>query len=193
MATLPKYLIHGTTRIGENHIKKYGIRTRGFLFDGVTAPKKALDFGEGFYCTFNNPLCREKVTRLAVTRAMAQNSTPRILTLEVNDEIYKDRNLNWKTFEGNSIDLKDWTQFVAHHRGYNGEEECTKEPCLTHPDVIIGPVADGTLINVQAQKLIRNEMTLDDFIASIIKAEWFPNYRQVVFGENAIKYLSLVY
>jgi len=35
-------------------------------------------------------------------------------------------------------------------------------------------------------------MSLEDFYDEITQAKWFPAYKQIVFGERAIKYLEPV-
>lgn len=58
---IPKRLIHGTVTSGAFLIHKHGIQARGFSPLGKQRPAQSLDFGEGFYCSYDNKICRQQV------------------------------------------------------------------------------------------------------------------------------------
>lgn len=86
----------------------------------------------------------------------------------------------------------EWARFIVHHRVLKDKVNCTNEVCNGHPDIMIGPVADGHAISAYAEDVYRGEMSIEAFYDEITKAKWFPDYKQVVFGDKAIKYLSFV-
>ena len=73
---IPDVLLHATTAKGVELISEFGIQERGYNFLRKQNPPMSLDFGEGFYCTYNNQLCNQQVSLLAQTRAKSYNSKP---------------------------------------------------------------------------------------------------------------------
>ena len=190
---IPGKIIHGTTELGFASIMRHNIQTRGYDILGIPTPPKSLDFGEGFYCTYNNSLCRKQARILASTRAKIFNSKPIVISITVDSNINRDSTLKCLFFDGNiNIDGLEWAEFVVFHRVNKEISRCSREPCNGHPDIIIGPVADGSAVTFYAYKVFKGDMTLLEFYYHVTKARWFPNYKQVVFGSKAIKYLSLV-
>lgn len=191
---IPEIVIHGTTNIGVKLIRQHGIQSRGFNIFGKPKPPSSLDFGEGFYCTYNNDLCRKQVTALAKTRAAGfPTAVPRVIVIKVHPDINYDSSLKCIYFDGDkSIDGLEWANFVVHHRVLKDKLKCTTDICDGHPDIMIGPVADGNAISSYAMDVFNGEMSLEDFYNEIIQATWFPEYKQIVFGERAIKYLEPV-
>lgn len=191
---IPEVLIHGTTNIGVRFIRKHGVQPRGFNMFGKQKPPSSLDFGEGFYTTYNNQICRHQATLLATTRAAGYPTVvPNVITINVHSDINSDRTLKCVYFDGaRNIDGLEWANFVAHHRVLKDKSKCTSDICNGHPDIIIGPVADGNAISAFAIDVYNGEMSLEDFYDEITQAAWFPDYKQVVFGAGAIKYLRPV-
>lgn len=191
---IPETIIHGTTNIGVKQIKQYGIQSRGFNLFGKSKLSSSLDFGEGFYCTYNNIVCREQALQLARTRAsIVPTATPRLIEINIDLNINQDRSLKGVYFDGNKQkDGLEWANFIVHHRVLKNLSECTRHICNGHPDIMIGPVADGNAITAYAIDVYNGKMKLEDFYHEITQATWFPNYKQIVFGKRAIKYLKPV-
>lgn len=191
---IPEIVIHGTTNIGAELIKKHGILSRGFNLFGKPKRPSSLDFGEGFYCTYNNKICREQVALLSKTRASnIPRAVPIVLTIKVHPDVNQDSTLKCVYFDGDKYtDGLEWAKFVVHHRVLKDKSKCTTDICNKHPDIMIGPVADGTAISAYAIDVFNGKMALEEFYNEITLAKWFPNYKQIVFGERAIKYLTPV-
>lgn len=187
---IPEKVLHGTTSIGKNLILKHGILERGFNTLGRQKKPASLDFGEGFYTTYyDDSICREQVWKLANTRAKMYQSQPLLLTVEVNREINFDSKLKCVFFDGIDDGL-DWANYIVHHRTKKDKNLCNISPCDGHPDIIIGPVADGSDVTALAHQVAQNQLKLEDFYSHISKATWFPKYRQIVFSGKALKYLK---
>lgn len=191
---IPETVIHGTTSIGVKLIRQHGIRARGFKKNGKPKPPSSLDFGEGFYCTYNDDLCKQQVTALAKTRAAGfPTASPCVIDVKVHPDINCDSSLKCVYFDGDkSTDGLEWANFVVHHRVLKDKLKCTTDICDGHPDIMIGPVADGHAISTYAIDVFNGEMGIEDFYDEITQATWFPDYKQIVFGERAIKYLEPV-
>jgi len=190
---IPEYVIHGTTNIGVEQIKKHGILSRGFNVFGEPKGPSSLDFGEGFYCTFDNGICRAQAVLLSITRASMHRAKPCVISIRVNPDINQDSSLKCVYFDGDkNTDGLEWARFVVHHRVLKDKSECTTDICNGHPDLVIGPVADGRAVTAYAFDVFNGLMSLEDFYDEITQAKWFPAYKQIVFGERAIKYLEPV-
>jgi len=191
---IPEIVIHGTTNIGVELIKKYGILPRGFNRFGKPKRPSSLDFGEGFYCTYNNNLCLEQAQLLSITRAsMYPDAMPCVIAIRVHPDINQDSSLKCVYYDGDkNTDGLEWASFIVHHRVLKDKSRCTTEICNGHPDIMIGPVADGKAISAYANNVYNGQMSIEDFYNEITQAKWFPDYKQIVFGERAIKYLTPV-
>lgn len=184
---IPKRIIHGTTTISLSSFLANGILAGGVDFNGIPRPPRSLDFGEGFYCSYDENICRKQVEELAKTRASGYDDCqPYILDIKVDQQINSDSSLKCVFFDG--IDRLDFARYVVHHRSLL---TCNVEPCNIHPDIIIGPVADGK-VSVNANRVLSGKISIEEFIDEISKAEWFPEYRQIVFGPRTVKYLKIV-
>jgi hypothetical protein len=191
---IPEVLIHGTTNIGVRLIRKNGIQSRGFNMFGKQKPPSSLDFGEGFYTTYNNQICRQQAVALAATRAAGYpTASPNIITISVHPDINQDSTLKCVYFDGGrNIDGLEWANFIVHHRVLKDKLKCISDICNGHPDIMIGPVADGNAISSYAMNVYNGKMSLEDFYESITQANWFPDYKQIVFGAGGIKFLRPV-
>lgn len=191
---IPEVLLHGTTNIGVQWIRKFGIQSRGFTSWGKQKSPSSLDFGEGFYTSYNNKICRQQVEALAHTRASGYPAAvPRVIHIHVHPDIHQDGALKCLYFDGRKhLDGLQWADFVVHHRVLKDSVNCVATPCNGHPDIMMGPVADGNAISIYANDVFNGEMDLEKFYDIITQARWFPDYRQVVFGPRAIKYLRPV-
>lgn len=191
---IPKTVIHGTTNLGVEKIKEHGILSRGFTLLGMRKKPSSLDFGEGFYCTYQNEICYKQAHLLSITRASRfPGAEPRVIAIHVRPDINQDQFLKCVYFDGNKDgDGLKWAHFVAHHRVHKDKSKCVNDICNGHPDIMIGPVADGKAISAYAHDVYQGRMSLEDFYDEITQAEWFPDYKQIVFGEGAIKYLEPV-
>ena len=183
---IPKRIIHGTTSLSLPSFIANGIQAGGVDFGGVPRLPRSLDFGEGFYCSYDEAICRAQVEELAKTRAGGyENCQPLILDIRVDQTINFDQSLKCLFFdETHGLDL---ARYIVHHRALL---TCNVDPCRIHPDIIIGPVADGK-VSLHAYKVISREITIEEFFDNISKADWFPAYRQIVFGPRAVKYLKI--
>ncbi|WP_407269659.1 DUF3990 domain-containing protein [Radiobacillus sp. PE A8.2] len=185
---IPNVVIHGTTNIGAKLIKNHGILERGFNPLGYQKKPSSLDFGEGFYCTYNNiATCVQQVNKLSETRAKNYSAKPVILNIEVDQLINSDTSLRCVYFDGKNDGL-DWAKFIVHHRVNKDKRYCFKEPCEKHPDIMIGPVADRKYITALAHG-VKSHSELIYFYKEIKKAPWFPQYKQIVFSGRVLKYL----
>lgn len=146
---IPEIVLHGTTNVGVQLIREHGIQSRGFNIFGKQKPPSSLDFGEGFYATYNNQVCRQQVTELAATRADGYpNAVPRVININVHPDINQDSTLKCVYFDGDkNIDGLEWANFIVHHRVLKDKLKCISTVCNGHPDIIIGPVADGKAIS----------------------------------------------
>lgn len=191
---IPEIVIHGTTNVGVELIKQHGILSRGFNLFGKPKRPSSLDFGEGFYCTYNNKICREQVYLLSKTRASNfPGVVPCVISIRVHPDINYDNSLKCIYFDGDrATDGLEWASFIVHHRVLKDKSHCITDVCNGHPDIMIGPVADGKAISAYAIDVYNGKMSLEDFYDEVTQAKWFPDYKQIVFGERAIKYLTPV-
>jgi Protein of unknown function (DUF3990) len=193
---IPDHLIHGTTTIGINSIIEHGIQSRGFNVFGKQNPPSSLDFGEGFYCTYDNPVCKKQAYIRAKTKAesfLIPEVKPVVIEISVDRRINQDRSLKCIYFDGSlTKDGLEWAEFIVFHRVNKDKKLCIKHPCNGHPDIIIGPVADGNAITKYAHDAYNGKITLEEFYKIVTKASWFPKYKQIVFNDKALKYLKPV-
>lgn len=193
---IPSTLIHGTTTLGVLSIYNKGIQSRGYNISGVQNPPASLDFGEGFYCSLDNDICRKQVHLRAQTKATSfeiPGVEAKVIEIHISPKINKDSTLKCIYFDGDiKKDGLEWAEFIAFHRVFKDKNLCTVKPCIDHPDIIFGPVADGNAISKYAHDAYNNRISIEDFYSIITKSEWFPNYKQYVFHNNAIKYLQPV-
>ena len=196
MLSLYQKLIHGTTSWGVLSISEKGIKSRGFSPLGIQNPPASLDFGEGFYCSLDNPVCRRQVEARAKTKAEGYENasvSPVILEVLVDKQINKDTSLNCLYFDGDlEVDGLKWAEYIAFHRVNKSKNKCTTSPCNGHPDIVIGPVADGLAISKYAHDVMNGSLPLEEFYNIITKSSWFPGNKQYVFSDKAIKYLAPV-
>lgn len=128
---------------------------------------------------------------LANDRADFYKSKPVIVNVSVNPLINQDSSLKCVYFDGRlEVDGLNWAEYIVHHRVYKETKYCNSKPCNGHPDIVIGPVADGKVITANAIRVIKGELSSSDFYQNLAEASWFPHYKQIVFGQNAIKYLN---
>jgi hypothetical protein len=115
---IPEIVIHGTTNVGVELIKKHGILSRGFNLFGKPKRPSSLDFGEGFYCTYNNNICRDQVYLLSKTRASNfPGVVPCVISIRVHPDINQDSSLKCVYYDGDkNTDGLEWASFVVHHR-----------------------------------------------------------------------------
>ncbi|OXS58129.1 uncharacterized protein DUF3990 [Bacillus sp. V-88] len=193
---IPKKLIHGTTSFGLLAISDKGIKSRGYSPLGIQNPPSSLDFGEGFYCSLDNQVCRRQVETRAKTKAESFNIdgiSPIIIEVLVDKEIHTDQSLKCVYFDGRlEVDGLEWAEYIAFHRVKKDKKLCTIHPCENHPDIIIGPVADGKSVSKYAHDVYKGLLSIEEYYSIITKSSWFPEYKQYVFSDHAIKYLSPV-
>lgn len=193
---VPDKLIHGTTTTGIMSILQHNIQARGYNALGIQNPAISRDFGEGFYCSLDNDVCRSQVERRAQTKAEsfnADNISPVVLDIRINRQINNDSSLKCVYFDGRlEVDGLEWAEYVAFHRVKKDKVHCVTDICSGHPDVIIGPVADGNSISNYAHSAYNGNMSLKDFYEIITQSHWFPDYKQYVFNGKAINYLEPV-
>lgn len=85
-----------------------------------------------------------------------------------------------------------WAEYIAFHRVNKDKQYCIQYPCDGHPDIIIGPVADGKAITAYAHKAYNNIISYEAFYNLITRSKWFLHYKQIVFYSRSLKYLTPV-
>ncbi|WNR44234.1 hypothetical protein [Paenibacillus roseipurpureus] len=82
----------------------------------------------------------------------------------VNQAINNDSSLKCVWFDGSwDIDGKEWAEFIVHHRLEKDSLYCTNSYCNGHPDIMIGPVADGNAISLNAEKVRDGKISIKEF------------------------------
>lgn len=193
---IPKKLIHGTTSKGVLSILRSKIQERGYNALGIQNPPSSRDFGDGFYCSLDNSICQNQVFIRAKSKADSFEDelvSPVIIGIQVNQQINKDSDLRCLYFDGRlEVDGLQWAEYIAFHRVMKDKKFCINDPCVGHPDIIIGPVADGNAITTYSHQAYNGDISIDKFYSVITQSNWFPDYKQYVFSQRAIKYLNPV-
>lgn len=134
-----------------------------------------------FYCSYDNRVCRRQVEARAKTKAdgfKLSNIRPVVIDIHVNPKINQDTSLNCVYFEGNiNKDGLEWAEFIVFHRVMKDKKNCTTSPYHNHPDIIIGPIADGNAITSYANDVHIGIVPIKDFYNEVTKSNWFPDYR----------------
>ncbi|GHU07562.1 hypothetical protein AGMMS50225_04700 [Betaproteobacteria bacterium] len=99
----------------------------------ILAPRRALDFGPGFYTTSS----REQAARWAQVQQRRRTSGAATLTAYDLNYAEAAQTLSIRTFDAPD---SDWLDFVVAHRKETWQGE--------HFDLIIGPVADDNTMTV---------------------------------------------
>lgn len=97
------------------------------------------DFGQGFYCTE----IKEQAELMAKRVANIYGGSPYVTIFELNEEVYKDDNLNVRCFDKPS---KEWALFVLNNRDRRFKNLESEEHNQDNKyDMVVGPVADDDL------------------------------------------------
>lgn len=133
--------------------------------DGDKLEAISLDFGEGFYCTKDNIICKRQALSRARTKAESLHTSeaafPVIMNINVKTAINTDSSLKCVYFDGSwAVDGKEWAEFIVHHRIEKDSLYCTNSYCNGHPDIMIGPVADGNAISLNAEKVRNGKISI---------------------------------
>ncbi|MBH5318242.1 DUF3990 domain-containing protein [Paenibacillus sp. GSMTC-2017] len=153
--TTPQLLYHGTT---SNNIDSF---SRQLLHSNYWRPGK--DFGEGFYTTISIAQARRWAHKTA--KEAWDGGKPCVLVVELTS---LPPNVEPLLFLSDS---PAWASFVYNHR-----KASTKgiDPCDSHPDIIIGPMADN-----DTGKIVHKGLQLNK------NDEWF--YDQIVRSQKGRK------
>lgn len=122
----PQRLFHGTTH---NLVRLFQDK---LLDQGFWRPGR--DFGEGFYTTISAAQARIWAHR-AASRSLSGDERPCVLEIEL---IQVPSTMVPLIFLSDSL---AWAEFVMSHRKVMVKGN--PDPCKVHPDIIIGPMADG--------------------------------------------------
>lgn len=129
----PQHLYHGT-------VDTYWPSFRKRLLD-ASYWRPGRDFGEGFYTTISPAQARKWAVKAA--RSAVGDVRPCVLELELLGvpEPYEPL-----IFLGESL---QWASFILEHRKV--EHKGDPDPCGSHPDIIVGPMADGDTGKILAE------------------------------------------
>ncbi|WNR46778.1 DUF3990 domain-containing protein [Paenibacillus roseipurpureus] len=122
----PQRLFHGTTHNLVGHFKER------LLDQCYWRPGR--DFGEGFYTTISAAQARIWAHR-AASRSLRGDERPCVLEIELTQV---PASMVPLIFLSDSL---AWAEFVMAHRKVTIKSQ--PDPCKAHPDIIIGPMADG--------------------------------------------------
>ncbi|CAH1203710.1 hypothetical protein PAECIP111891_02400 [Paenibacillus allorhizoplanae] len=122
----PQRLYHGTTNNLVNLFQDKLLDSRYW--------RPGRDFGEGFYTTISTAQARNWA-RKAAARSIMGHELACVLEIELISIPAKMEPLIFLS------DSLAWAQFVMSHRSVMNKGE--DDPCHKHPDIIIGPMADG--------------------------------------------------
>ncbi|OCT13687.1 hypothetical protein A8709_19060 [Paenibacillus pectinilyticus] len=122
----PQRLYHGTT---DNLVSLFQDK---LLVSKYWRPGR--DFGEGFYTTISAAQARIWA-RKAAARSLLGNEHPCVLEIEL---LTIPNQMEPLIFLSDSL---AWAEFVMSHRRVMIKGEA--DPCHKHPEIIIGPMADG--------------------------------------------------
>ena len=136
---------------------------------------RTLDFGHGFYTTTS----KEQANKWAKIKRKRENSDKGFISIyEVQETLFKENNLNVRTFRGAS---RSWLKFVLDNR--------MKEGYLHEFDIVKGCVADDrvyTCLNAFENKFM-------DFDTAIKELKTYKLNDQVSFHTNkALRYLKFL-
>jgi hypothetical protein len=136
----PERLYHGTT---DNFVPAFQKR----LLD-CRYWRPGRDFGEGFYTTISAAQARKWAHKASSSRSLFANERACVLEIEL---VSMPPNVEPLIFLRDSL---AWADFVMGHRKIYSKG--SKDPCKRHPDIIIGPMADG-----DTGKIIEEAVQLD--------------------------------
>jgi hypothetical protein len=158
--TTPQKLFHGTT---DNFVQSFQNQLLNSQYW-----KPGRDFGKGLYTTISVGQARKWATK-AARQAILGNASPCVLEIEL---VSIPKDVNPLIFLSDSL---TWADFIMAHRKVTLND---KDPCLNHPEIIIGPMADS-----DAGNIIRNAVQLNKDV------HWF--YDQITRSERGRRLDSL--
>jgi hypothetical protein len=158
--TTPQKLFHGTT---DNFVQSFQNKLLNSQYW-----KPGRDFGKGFYTTISVGQARKWATK-AAKQAILGHARPCVLEIEL---VSIPKNVDPLIFLSDSL---TWAEFIMNHRKVTVNES---DPCLNHPEIIIGPMADSDTGNI-----IRNAVQLNKDV------HWF--YDQITRSERGRRLDSL--
>ena len=144
----PQILYHGTTDDLLPHFRQKLLNARYW--------RPGRDFGEGFYTTISSDQARKWAVKSAMDRFERVN--PCVLEIELHS---LPADFTPLVFLSDSL---AWAKFILDHRMTTRKGE---DPCLRHPDLIVGPMADS-----DTGKIVKDCVNLNKDI------HWF--YDQIV-------------
>lgn len=141
------------------------------------------DFGQGFYCT----TIKQQAEFMAERVVRRQGGTKTVNVFELNEEIFKDKDLNIKIFDKPS---KEWAKFILNNRDKDYKFLDSKQCNLDNKyDLVIGPVADDDII-VLFRTFVNGLIDIDTLIKELTYKEL--TYQYSFHTEKALKYLKEV-
>lgn len=139
------------------------------------------DFGQGFYCT----TIKKQAEFMAERVVKRQGGIKTVNTFELNESIFKDKELNIKKFDKPS---KEWAKFILNNRDRNYKCPNSKECNMDNKyDLVIGPVADDDII-VLFRTFVNGLINIDTLIKELTYKELTDQYS--FHTEKALKYLK---
>lgn len=171
---LPDIVYHGTI---SKYKKKFEIGI------DLQCGKKFVDFGKGFYTTFNY----NQAETFAQKRADYQNDLPMVITYNINKSLLKELDCNFLSF-----DEKDdkWVEFVYNNRMNRNGVITDFHNKDNQYDIVYGCVADGA-IAYYTRMAQKKQVDYNEFVKSI-KYPQNDSYNQLSFhSEKSLKILTL--
>lgn len=150
IAELPDIVYHGTLQKYKNSLE-YGI--------DLNCSKNNLDFGKGFYTTFNY----NQAVKFAYKRAELSNDKPMVVTYDITKELIEQIGLNSLVFEETN---EKWYEFIFNNRvkkEYMISDFHNKNSLY---DIVYGNVADGN-IGLITRKAQNNQADFQEFMSQV--------------------------
>lgn len=141
------------------------------------------DFGKGFYCT----TIKKQAEFMAERVVKRQGGRKVVNVFELNEDIFKDKNINVRRFEKPS---REWARFILNNRNRDYKFLNSKECNLDNKyDLVIGPVADDDII-VLFRTFTNGLIGIETLIKELTYKELTDQYS--FHTGKAIKYLKEV-
>lgn len=139
------------------------------------------DFGQGFYCSE----IKEQAELMAKRVARIYGGTPYVNEFELDENIYKDSQLNIKKFESPT---GEWAIFVLNNRDRKFQDKGSIESNQDNKyDLVVGPVADDDLA-LLFRTFTRGLIDIDTLIKEMRYKKFSSQYS--FHSNEALKYLK---